>query len=105
MEVDPLDEHPEDGGQVAEHQARQHAPTHPRLNIIVFVTLDARVSNPGILVEPGSLQAEQRDSVASVWSRQGGYGTNPNVLYTVLILDGNSGIGAHVSSNICYLIC
>ena len=50
MEVDPLDEHPEDGGQVAEHQARQHAPTHPRLNIIVFVTLDARVSNPGILV-------------------------------------------------------
>jgi hypothetical protein len=31
VEVHPLDEHPEDGGQVAEHQAPQHQPAHPRL--------------------------------------------------------------------------
>ena len=27
------------------------------------------------------------------------------VLFMVLILDGNSVIGAHVRSNLCYLIC
>ena len=28
-----------------------------------------------------------------------------NVLYMVIILDGNSGIGAHVGNNLCYSIC
>ena len=32
VEVDTLDEHPEDRGQVAEHEAGQHHPTHPGLH-------------------------------------------------------------------------
>ncbi len=37
MEADSLYEHPEDGGQVPEHQAGQHHPAHPRLQVGGFI--------------------------------------------------------------------
>ena len=50
MEVEPLDEHPEDRGKVAEHQAGQQTPAHPRLNSTevfreTLASIDNRVHN------------------------------------------------------------